>query len=86
MIRKEVPVPGIGVYSLCPSKDKVVVELDHISKTESMAPIIVLWDEMTDMEALYEKFKEMRLKAFRPVAEALGVMYTNRHIYEALIN
>lgn len=85
MIKKEVPVAGVGTFSLCPFKDKVIVELDPINRFDDMQPVTVFWDQMTDMEVMYEKFQDLRMKAFKPVAEALGVMYSNRQLYEALI-
>ncbi len=84
MLKKEVPVPDVGVFSLIPFRDTVVVELDPISSILAMAHITILWEEMTDMDALYEKCKEMQLKSFKPVALALATMYSNRTLYEAL--
>ena len=85
MLKKEIPVAGVGVFSLCPREGDVLIELAHVSPRVEMPPIVILWEEMNDMEALYEKCKEMQLKSFKPVAEALGTMYYNRALYEALL-
>ncbi len=85
MLKKDVPVTGVGVFSLCPNKDHVAITLAPITPLGNMPMIIISWDEMIDMEALYEKCKEMQLKSFKPVAEALGTMYYNRELYEALL-
>ncbi len=85
MIKKEVPVPDVGTFSLCLFTDQVWVELDPLDKSNRMQPIGILWEELTDFEVLFEKCKEMQLKSFKPVAEALGVIYTNRALYEELL-
>jgi hypothetical protein len=85
MLKKEITVAGVGVFSLCPRQDDVLIQLAHFSPRVEMLPITILWDEMTNYEVLYEKCKEMQLKSFKPVAEALGVMYNNRTLYEALL-
>lgn len=85
MIKKEIPVPGVGVFVLCPGKDNINVMLTHpVHGDYLMTPIVVEWGDIEDMDIIYEKFKDLQMKAFKPVAEALGVMYSNRTLYEAL--
>jgi hypothetical protein len=85
MIKKEVVVPDVGIFILSPRIDSVIIELRPLSALEAMPVIVIRWEEMTDFDALCEKCMEMKLKAFRPLVEALGIMYSNRRLYEALI-
>ncbi len=85
MIKKDVTVPGVGVFSLCPSTVGVGITMHAYSQMDGMAPIEITWEEMLDVESLYEKCQEMKVKSFKPVVEALGVMYNNKTLYEALL-
>jgi hypothetical protein len=84
MIKKEIPVKDVGTFILWPRLDGVTVELVPIGFA-GMNPIKVEWGDIEDMDIIFEKFQDLQMKSFKPVAEALGVMYTNRELYKALM-
>lgn len=47
--------------------------------------VSVPWDKLNDVEFLAEAFGDCTVKVFRPIVEQLGIVYANRHIYEALL-
>lgn len=47
--------------------------------------VSVGWDKLNDMEFLAEAFGDCTVKVFRPIVEQLGIVYSNRHLYEALL-
>jgi hypothetical protein len=91
MLQQKVIVP-LGTYkegghfNLIPFKDKVLVEpCFQLRSLDGQYTVEIMWEEMLNFPVLVETLGKLRMEAFKPVAEALGVMYANRHIYEALI-
>jgi len=75
-----------GTYYLNPTKDKVVLTGPLVQGSlPGGEPIEILWADMENLPLLADALGDLKVKVFRPVVEALGVMYSNRALYEALI-
>jgi hypothetical protein len=88
MLQQKVPVPGLhnAHFNLIPGRDKVIIEPSvELKSLDNQRTVEITWEEMLNLPVLADKLGNMRVSAFRPVVEALGVMYANKHIYEALI-
>lgn len=85
MIKKEISVANVGVLGLSATEDMVVVELEYFAPRDPMTPVALQWDDITNMDIIYDRFQDLQMKTFKPLAEALGVMYANRELYKALL-
>jgi len=83
MIKKHFSTPA-GEATLCFVPEFVTVVFPTHVGAEDDA-VSVPWDKLNDVEFLAEAFGDCTVKVFRPIVEQLGVVYSNRHLYEALL-
>jgi hypothetical protein len=84
MIQKHFQTP-VGPAKLCFVPEFVTVVFDPGTVGSEDDAVSVPWDKLDDMEFLADAFGHVTVKVFRSIVEQLGVVYANRHIYEALL-
>lgn len=84
MITKHFDTPS-GQAKLCFVRQYVTVVFPHALAGCEDDAVSVPWDKLDDVEWLAEAFGDCTVKVFKPIVEQLGLVHTNKAVYEVLL-